>query len=62
MSETRDPEILAYCIHYDKTLITVNAKDLRKHCCDPEQIHPSELVLLGIAILYPAQVNSVKGV
>lgn len=45
MSGASDTEVLAYCIEFGHTLITINGKDFRKLCGAPEQLHPGLIVI-----------------
>ena len=49
MSGATDTEVLAYCIEFDHTLITVNGKDFRKLCGGPEQMHPGLIIIPSVS-------------
>lgn len=51
MSGATDTEVLAYCINFDHTLITVNGKDFRKLCGTPEQLHPGLIIIPSVSKL-----------
>jgi len=56
MSGASDADVLAYCIRYDHTLITVNGKDFRKLCGAPEQIHPGLIFIPSVAVTRQVQI------
>jgi len=49
MSGATDTDVLAYCIAFDHTLITVNGKDFRKLCGKPDQMHPGLIIVPSVS-------------
>jgi len=49
MSGASDAEVLAYCLRFDHTLITVNGRDFRKLCGTPDQIHPGLVIIPSVS-------------
>ena len=49
MSGATDTDVLAYCIAYDHTLITVNGKDFRKLCGKQDQMHPGLIIFPSVS-------------
>ena len=48
MSGASDADVLAHCIEFDHTLITINGKDFRKLCEFPGQLHPGLIIIPSV--------------
>ena len=50
MSGASDAVVLAHCIKLDHTPITINGRDFRKLCENPDQLHPGLIVIHSAAM------------
>ena len=49
MSGASDTEVQADCIEFDRILITINGKDFRRLCGNPDQLHPGFVIIPSVA-------------
>ena len=50
MSGASDADVLAHCLEFDHTLITINGRDFRKLCENPDQLHPGLIIIPSVAM------------
>ncbi len=50
MSGASDADVLAHCHEFDHTLITINGRDFRKLCENPDQLHLGLIIIPSVAV------------